>query len=94
MNTNHHIGRVQVLDENGQEFICVDSENGLIRVIPDNELQSETDEDFFQDALSQNNGDVYVSSISLIAEQGVVLALQLALERQRGRHQRRTFQKL
>ncbi|HZL31566.1 MAG TPA: PAS domain S-box protein [Pseudolabrys sp.] len=62
------------VENGGRELIRVDRSgpDGAIRVVPDAELQSKGDTDYFKKAIALSSGQVYVSPIELNREHGVI----------------------
>jgi PAS domain S-box-containing protein len=66
---NPDYDQVRYLDEKGQEIIRID-QNGVI--IPDDQLQNKADRYYFQKANTLSAGQIYISSIDLNVERGVI----------------------
>ncbi len=70
-----YIYKIRLLDNQGQEILGVhrDIVNGTNRILNTTELRNQVDRDYFKETQKlKNNGDVYVSSIDLNKEQGVI----------------------
>jgi PAS domain S-box-containing protein len=66
--------RIIGLADNGREILRVDREgkDGTIRVVPEAELQSKGTRDYFEEAVAEPRGSVYISPIELNREHGVI----------------------
>ena len=60
--------QLRYLDENGNEMVRVNVSNGQIKIVPKNELQNQTSNDYFNETLALSKGNVYVSPITLSRE--------------------------
>jgi hypothetical protein len=70
----YHQFRLIGIEDAGRELVRVDRSgpNGAARVVPDNELQRKGDRDYFKQTLESPPGQVYVSTIDLNQEHGVI----------------------
>ncbi|MUJ25394.1 diguanylate cyclase [Aliivibrio fischeri] len=64
--------QLRYLDLEGNELIRINYNNGIPSVVTGNELQNKFDRYYFQDSLSLNDGDIYVSILDLNIEHGEI----------------------
>jgi PAS domain S-box-containing protein len=66
--------RVIGIENDGREIVRVDRSgpNGAVRIVPDAELQRKGDRPYFREAIKSRPDEVYVSSLDLNQENGVI----------------------
>jgi two-component system NtrC family sensor kinase len=63
VNTHPIYAQIRYIDQDGQEILGADSDGQVTRIIPTNELRSQTDRDFFVETMNLLPGEVYVSRL-------------------------------
>jgi len=69
---NPDYDQVRWIDEFGQERVRVNNINGVPVIVPEQELQSKADRDYFIDTMALGVGDLYVSALDQNIEHGQV----------------------
>lgn len=64
--------QIRFLDTQGQEIIRADCRDGVVRLVPPEELQNKRSRYYFRDAMSLVEGQVAVSALDLNVERGQV----------------------
>ena len=66
--------RIIGIENGGRELVRVDRSgpNGAVRLVPDGELQRKADRPYFRDTISLAANEIYVSSLDLNQENGVI----------------------
>ena len=64
--------QLRFIDKNGREIVRVDRKDGVIFVVPEDELQDKSGRYYVKETLILNEGDVYVSPIDLNIEHGII----------------------
>ena len=64
--------QVRYLDASGQEVVRVNTVNGQIEVVPDEELQDKSARPYFQEAIALAEGELYISPLELNVEHGEI----------------------
>ncbi len=64
--------QVRYIDKTGQEVVRVDRRDGLLRVVPDSDLQDKSERYYFTETVRLSAGEVYVSELDLNREFGAV----------------------
>jgi PAS domain S-box-containing protein len=66
--------RIIGMENDGREIVRVDRSgpNGAVRIVPDAELQRKDDRAYFREAIKSRPDEVYVSSLDLNQENGVI----------------------
>ncbi len=70
--SHYDVRQVRLLDKSGREWIRVNSLDGTAQVVPEGQLQDKSQRYYFKEAVKLGNGESYVSSMDLNAENGVV----------------------
>ncbi|MEA5470836.1 methyl-accepting chemotaxis protein [Spirulina sp. 06S082] len=63
---------LRYIDEKGDEFVRVDSEDNKINIIPRSQLQNKADRPYFQDTMQLSERAVYASPVNLNQERGAI----------------------
>lgn len=60
--------QLRYIDENGNEIVRVNVVDGNIKVVPNNQLQNKSSNDYFRETMILDEGELYVSSVNLNRE--------------------------
>jgi len=71
---NQEIDQIRIIlaNEAGQEFVRVERQGNRVESISESDLQSKSSRDYFQQSISQNRKEFYISDINLNREYGEI----------------------
>jgi HAMP domain-containing protein len=69
---DNHLYQLRYLDASGQEIVRVNSQNGIVQIVPKSGLQNKSSRYYIQDLLTLPMEGFYVSPIDLNVEQGEI----------------------
>lgn len=64
--------QLSYLNENGDEMAISESQNGLLRTIPDNQMKNQATEEYFRETMKLKSGEVYISDVFLNRKNGKI----------------------
>ncbi|MES9925833.1 MAG: sensor domain-containing diguanylate cyclase [Candidatus Thiodiazotropha endolucinida] len=64
--------QIRLMDTDGKEVVRVNNKNEGPNIVPKSQLQDKSDRYYFKEAITFNQGDIYISPLDLNMEQGVI----------------------
>ncbi|MCK5736838.1 MAG: diguanylate cyclase [Spirochaetaceae bacterium] len=81
VNAKKNFDQLRFLDTSGMEIVRVNSRNGVVKIVPSEELQDKSDRYYVVEGMKLSQGEIYVSPLDLNIERGKVESPQVPMMR-------------